>query len=346
LTEATSRFLRACRREPVDRTPVWFMRQAGRYMAEYRAIRQKHSLLEICAQPELAAEVSLQPIKRLDIDAAIIFADILLPLVPMGIDLEFAAGEGPVIHNPIRARTDVERLRVLDPEEAVPATLQAIRLVSQELPDDVPLIGFAGGLFTVASYMIEGGSSRNYIRTKQLMYGEPETWSLLMERLADMTSRYLRGQVEAGARAIQIFDSWAGALSPHDYRAHVLPHLRRIVASVQALGVPVIVFGTSTFGILDLLASSGADVVGVDWRVDIDQGWARVGHDRAVQGNLDPVLLFAPQAEIERQVRAILAHVANRDGHIFNLGHGILPQTPVENVQFVAELVHRISERA
>jgi uroporphyrinogen decarboxylase len=315
-------------------------------MAEYRAIRQKHSLLEICAQPELAAEVSLQPIKRLDIDAAIIFADILLPLVPMGIDLEFAAGEGPVIHNPIRARTDVERLRVLDPEEAVPATLQAIRLVSQELPDDVPLIGFAGGLFTVASYMIEGGSSRNYIRTKQMMYGEPETWSLLMERLADMTSRYLRGQVEAGARAIQIFDSWAGALSPHDYRAHVLPHLRRIVASVQALGVPVIVFGTSTFGILDLLASSGADVVGVDWRVDIDQGWARVGHDRAVQGNLDPVLLFAPQAEIERQVRAILAHVANRDGHIFNLGHGILPQTPVENVQFVAELVHRISERA
>jgi uroporphyrinogen decarboxylase len=322
------------------------MRQAGRYMAEYRAIRQKHSLLEICAQPELAAEVSLQPIKRLDIDAAIIFADILLPLVPMGIDLEFAAGEGPVIHNPIRARTDVERLRVLDPEEAGPATLQAIRLVSQELPDDVPLIGFAGGLFTVASYMIEGGSSRNYIRTKQLMYGEPETWSLLMERLADMTSRYLRGQVEAGARAIQIFDSWAGALSPHDYRAHVLPHLRRIVASVQALGVPVIVFGTSTFGILDLLASSGADVVGVDWRVDIDQGWARVGHDRAVQGNLDPVLLFAPQAEIERQVRAILEQVANRDGHIFNLGHGILPQTPVENVQFVAELVHRISERA
>jgi uroporphyrinogen decarboxylase len=315
------------------------MRQAGRYMAEYRAIRQKHSLLEICAQPELAAEVSLQPIKRLDIDAAIIFADILLPLVPMGIDLEFAAGEGPVIHNPIRARTDVERLRVLDPEEAVPATLQAIRLVSQELPDDVPLIGFAGGLFTVASYMIEGGSSRNYIRTKQLMYGEPETWSLLMERLADMTSRYLRGQVEAGARAIQIFDSWAGALSPHDYRAHVLPHLRRIVASVQALGVPVIVFGTSTFGILDLLASSGADVVGVDWRVDIDQGWARVGHDRAVQGNLDPVLLFAPQAEIERQVRAILVQVANRDGHIFNLGHGILPETPVDHVKAVVQMV-------
>ena len=345
MTETTSRFLRACRREPVDRTPVWFMRQAGRYMAEYRAIRQKHSLLEICAQPELAAQVTLQPIERIDVDAAIIFADILLPLVPMGIDLEFAVGEGPVIHNPIRALADVERLRVLDPEEAVPATLQAIRIVSQELPEDVPLIGFAGGLFTVASYMIEGGSSRNYVRTKQLMYGEPETWSLLMERLTDMTSRYLHGQVRAGARAIQIFDSWAGALSPRDYRAYVLPHLRHIVASVQDLGVPVIVFGTSTFGILDLLASSGADVVGVDWRVDIDQGWARIGNDHAVQGNLDPVLLFAPRDEIERQVRAILNQVANRDGHIFNLGHGILPHTPVENVQFVAELVHRISER-
>jgi uroporphyrinogen decarboxylase len=321
------------------------MRQAGRYMAEYRTLREKHTLLEICAQPELAAEVTLQPIKRLDVDSAIIFADILLPLVPMGIDLEFAAGEGPIIHNPVRTRADIERLRVLDPEEAVPATLKAIRLVTHELPGDLPLIGFAGGLFTVASYMIEGGSSRNYLRTKQLMYGEPETWALLMERLADMTSRYLRGQVEAGARAVQIFDSWAGALSPRDYRAHVLPHTQRIVASLQALDVPVIIFGTGTSGLLDLLASTGADVVGVDWRVDLDRAWKRIGYDRAVQGNLDPVLLFAPRAEIERQVDAILEQAAGRDGHIFNLGHGILPQTPVENVQFVAELVHQRTER-
>jgi uroporphyrinogen decarboxylase len=321
------------------------MRQAGRYMAEYRALREKHTLLEICAQPALAAEVTLQPIKRLDVDAAIIFADILLPLVPMGIDLEFAAGEGPVIHNPVRSRGDVERLRVLDPEEALPATLEAIRLVTNELPDDLPLIGFAGGLFTVASYMIEGGSSRNYLRTKQLMYGEPETWTLLMERLADMTSRYLRGQVAAGARAVQIFDSWAGALSPRDYRAHVLPHTQRIVASLQALDVPVIIFGTGTAGLLELLASTGVDVVGVDWRLDLDRAWERIGHERAVQGNLDPVLLFAPQSEIERQVDVILKQAGNRVGHIFNLGHGILPQTPIENVQFVTELVHQRSER-
>jgi uroporphyrinogen decarboxylase len=322
------------------------MRQAGRYMPEYRKIRERHSMLEICGQPELAAEITLQPIKRIDLDAAIIFADIMPPLVPMGIDLEYAAGEGPVIHNPIRQRADIERLRVIDAEEAMPATLEAIRLVRRELPETLPLIGFAGGLFTLASYMVEGGSSRNYIRTKQLMYSDPEAWSLLMERLAGMTSSYLRGQVKAGAQAIQIFDSWAGALSPRDYRAHVLPHFRGVVESVQALGVPVIVFGTSTFGILDLLAATGADVVGADWRVDIDQGWERIGLDRAVQGNLDPVLLFAPQDEIERQVRAILGQIANRDGHIFNLGHGILPQTPVENVQFVADLVHRLSERA
>ncbi len=321
------------------------MRQAGRYMAEYRKLREQHTLLEICAQPALAAEVTLQPIKRLDVDAAIIFADILLPLVPMGIDLEFAAGEGPVIHNPVRSRADVERLRVLDPDEAVPATLEAIRLVTHELPGDLPLIGFAGGLFTVASYMIEGGSSRNYLRTKQLMYGEPETWALLMDRLAGMTSRYLRGQVAAGARAVQIFDSWAGALSPRDYRAHILPHTQRIVASLHTLDVPVIIFGTGTSGLLDLLTESGADVIGVDWRVDLDRAWERIGSDRAVQGNLDPTLLFAPRAEIERQVDAILTQADGRDGHIFNLGHGILPQTPVDNVQFVTELVHQHSER-
>ena len=314
-------------------------------MAEYRAIRQNHTLLDICAQPELAAEVTLQPIRRLDVDAAIIFADILLPLVPMGIDLEFAAGEGPVIHNPIRDFKDVENLRVLDPEEAVPATLEAIRLVRRELPDSLPLIGFAGGPFTVASYMIEGGSSRNYLRTKRLMYGSPAVWSGLMSRLVDMTSRYLRGQIEAGAGAVQIFDSWAGALSPRDYRLHVLPHVRQIISSLRSFNVPIIIFGTGTSGLLDQLASTGADVVGLDWRIALDAGWERVGFDKAIQGNLDPVLLFGPREEIERQVRAVLAEASGRDGHIFNLGHGILPETPVDNVQFVTELVHSITER-
>lgn len=343
--ERAARFLKACRREPVDRTPVWFMRQAGRYMAEYREIRKRHTLLDICRQPELAAEVTLQPVDRIAVDAAIIFADILLPLVPMGIDLEFAAGEGPVIHNPVRTVADVDALRVLDPEEATPATLEAIRLVRRELDGKVPLIGFAGGPFTVASYMIEGGSSRHYLHAKRLMYDAPEVWAALMEKLTGMTTRYLRGQIEAGAQAVQLFDSWAGALSPLDYRERVLPYLTRIVREIQPLAVPVIVFGTGTAGTLDLLASTGADVVGVDWRITLDDGWRRVGEDRAVQGNLDPIVLFASRAEIERQVRDIVGRAGNRNGHIFNLGHGILPATPVDNVRFVADLVHELTER-
>jgi uroporphyrinogen decarboxylase len=321
------------------------MRQAGRYMAEYRAIRARHTLLEICAQPELAAEVTLQPVNRLDVDAAIIFADILLPLVPMGIDLEFAAGEGPVIHNPVRAATDVDALRVIDPEESISDTLDAIRIVAHELDGKVPLIGFAGGPFTVASYLIEGGSSRSYIRTKRLMYDAPDAWAKLMEKLAAVTARYLQAQIKAGAGAVQLFDSWVGALSPYDYRTRVLPYMRGIIEQLTPLGVPVILFGTGTSGILELLAAAGSDVVGVDWRINIDEAWARIGTDRAVQGNLDPVALFAPAEEIERQVRDILDRVDNRPGHIFNLGHGILPETPVENVQRVIDLVHRLSER-
>ncbi len=343
--QTDSRFLRACRREPVDRTPVWFMRQAGRYMAEYRAIRARHTLLEICAQPELAAEVTLQPVNRLDVDAAIIFADILLPLVPMGIELEFAAGEGPVIHNPVRAAADVDALRVIDPEESISNTLDAIRIVARELDGKVPLIGFAGGPFTVASYLIEGGSSRSYIRTKRLMYDAPDAWAKLMDKLAAVTARYLQAQIKAGAGAVQLFDSWVGALSPYDYRMRVLPYMRGIIEQLKPLGVPVILFGTGTSGILELLAAAGSDVVGVDWRINIDEAWARIGTDRAVQGNLDPVALFAPADEIERQVRDVLDRADNRPGHIFNLGHGILPETPVENVQRVIDLVHRLSER-
>ena len=340
---AADRFLRACRREPVDRTPVWFMRQAGRYMAEYRAIRARHTLLEICAQPDLAAEVTLQPIDRLGVDAAILFADILLPLVPMGVDLEFAAGEGPVIHNPVREAADVARLVVRDPEEATPAVLEAVRLIRRELDGRVPLIGFAGGPFTVASYLIEGGSSRHYRRTKEMMYRAPDVWDALMEKLADMTARYLAGQIRAGAQAVQLFDSWVGALSPLDYERRVLPYVQRIVAHVAPLGVPVIVFGTGTAGLLSLMATTGADVVGIDWRIALDDGWARVGHDRAVQGNLDPLVLFAPREEIERHVRDILARAGGRPGHIFNLGHGILPETPVDNVRYVVELVHELT---
>lgn len=346
MTENSARFLRACRREPVDRTPVWFMRQAGRYMAEYRAIRAHHTLLEICAQPDLATEVTLQPIERLGVDAAILFADILLPLVPMGLDLEFAAGEGPVIHNPVRSASDVERLVVLDAEEATPAVLETIRLVRRELAGrGVPLIGFAGAPFTVASYAIEGGSSRHYLNTKKMIYGAPEVWAALMEKLADMTARYLIGQIQAGAQAVQLFDSWVGALSPGDYERSVLPYVRQIVDRVRPHGVPIIIFGTNTATLLPLMASTGADVVGLDWRIPLDEGWERVGAEHAVQGNLDPTLLFAPRDVIERQVRDILARANNRPGHIFNLGHGILPQTPVENVQFVVELVHRLSER-
>lgn len=340
---ATSRFLAACQRQPVDRTPVWFMRQAGRYMPEYRAIRANHSLLEICAQPELAAEVTLQPISTLGVDAAIIFADILLPLVPMGIELSFAAGEGPVIHNPVRSADDVERLRLPDPDGAMASTMEAILLVTHELGDRTPLIGFAGAPFTVASYLVEGGSSRHYRRTKQLIYEAPEVWSSLMEKLATMTAGYLTAQVRAGASAVQLFDSWAGALSPYDYERAVLPSLRQIIERLKPLAVPVILFGTGTAGLLPLLAKSGADVIGLDWRVNLDEGWRAVGEDHAIQGNLDPLTLFAPRSEIERQVRVVLDQAKERPGHIFNLGHGILPETPVENVRYVTELVHELT---
>ncbi len=321
------------------------MRQAGRYMPEYRAIRARHSLLEICRQPELVAEVTLQPVERLGVDAAIIFADILLPLVPMGLDLAFAAGEGPVIRNPIRSAADVAALRTPEPEESLAGVLDGIRLVTRELGGRAPLIGFAGGPFTVASYAIEGGGSRHFAETKRLMHADPATWDALMERLTEVTARYLAAQVAVGAAAVQIFESWIGALSPLDLRDRVLPHLRAIVERLRPLGVPVIVFGTGTAGMLTDLAATGADVVGVDWRVDLDAAWARIGPDVAVQGNLDPAVLFAPRAEIERQVRDILARAGGRPGHVFNLGHGILPETPVDSVRFVVELVHELTSR-
>ncbi len=339
------RFLKACRRADVDCTPVWFMRQAGRYMAEYRALRAKHTLLEICMQPELAVEVTLQPVRALGVDAAILFADILLPLMPMGIHLEFAKGEGPVIHNPIGSRADVEALRVIDPCEELRHVLDAVKLVRRELDGKTPLIGFAGAPFTLASYLIEGGSSRSFVKTKRLMYNDARTWHILMSKLGCVIADYLIAQVNAGAQAVQLFDSWVGALNPDDYREYVLPHSRFIIEQVQRTGVPIIHFGTDTATLLPLLKEAGGGVIGLDWRVELDRGWEAIGFDRAVQGNLDPVALFAPRAELERRVRRILEQAAQRPGHIFNLGHGILPETPVENVKAVVEMVHEFSQR-
>ena len=338
------RFLKACRREPVDCTPVWFMRQAGRYMIEYRRLREKHSILELCKTPELAAQVTLQPIDRFALDAAIIFADILLPLEPMGLSLEFAEGEGPIIHNPVRDRAAVDRLKVIDDTE-LQYVMDAISLTRKMLAGRVPLIGFAGAPFTLASYAIEGGSSRNYIHTKQMMYREPETWHRLMDKFARVITGYLRRQIRAGAQAVQLFDSWVGCLSAGDYAEYVVPHVQLIFEGLKHEGVPLIHFGTGTTAILKAMRQAGGDVIGIDWRIPIDEAWAMVGYDRAVQGNLDPVTLFGPISEIERRVTDILQRAAGRPGHIFNLGHGILPNTPVENVAATIDLVHKLSTR-
>jgi uroporphyrinogen decarboxylase len=340
-----SNFLKACRRQPVSHTPVWFMRQAGRYMPEYRAIRAKHTLLEICSQPELAAEVTLQPVNALGVDAAILFADILLPLVPMGIQLEFAAGEGPLIHNPVRSSADVRRLRPVDPHESLGHVLEAVRLVRRELDGKTPLIGFAGAPFTLASYLIEGGSSRHFVQAKRLMVTHPTTWHELMEKLSTVVADYLIAQIESGAQAVQLFDSWVGSLSPDDYQEFVLPHSKAIFDRIRPTGVPAIHFGVDTTNLLPLMKAAGGDVIGLDWRIPLDQGWRLLGEDVGVQGNLDPTLLFAARAVLERRVRRILEQAASRPGHIFNLGHGILPETPVENVRAVVEMVHAISER-
>ncbi|MCC6526160.1 MAG: uroporphyrinogen decarboxylase [Polyangiaceae bacterium] len=333
------RFLRACRREPTDTTPVWFMRQAGRYMAEYRALRAKHSMLEICKTPELALEVTLQPL-RLGVDAAILFADILLPLEPMGAPFEFAKGEGPVIHQPVRSRADIERLRVFEPREGLGYVLDAIRLIRRELDGKKPLIGFAGAPFTVASYLIEGGKSSSYRLTKELMWRDPDSWKLLMTKVSGVVRTFLRAQVEAGAQAVQLFDSWVGSLAPEDYREHVQPYVAHILQDLEKTGVPVIHFGTDTTSLLELQREAGGTVLGVDWRLPLDVAWQRIGYDRAVQGNLDPLLLCAPKEVAIARAHRVLERAAGRPGHIFNLGHGIIPETPVETVQAVIDAVH------
>jgi uroporphyrinogen decarboxylase len=315
------------------------MRQAGRYMPEYRALRQKYSMLELCRQPELAAQVTLQPVRALGVDAAILFADILLPVIPLGLGLEFAQGEGPLIHKPITTLSDVMALPPIDPDTDLDYVMQAIRILRSEL-QDIPLIGFCGAPFTLASYMIEGGASRDFLRTKTMMYAAPETWHALMDRLASLLADYLLAQIQAGAQAVQMFDSWVGALSPQDYTRFVLPYSQRIVRAVRPSGVPLIHFGTNTATLLPLIKEAGGDVIGLDWRMQLDEGWERLGPDVAVQGNLDPALLFAPLSQIQAGVEDVLRRAAGRPGHIFNLGHGILQHTPVEHVKAVVEIVH------
>ncbi|HVF66298.1 MAG TPA: uroporphyrinogen decarboxylase [Pyrinomonadaceae bacterium] len=338
-----SPFMRACRREQVPYTPIWLMRQAGRYMKEYRDVRARYSFLEMCKQPEVASEVTVYAAHRLNVDAAIIFADILLIIEPMGLELEFAKGEGPVIHNPVRSAGDVERVREVEDVSSLDYVYEAIRVTRRELRPDVPLIGFCGAPFTLASYICEGGGSKNYINTKRLMYADPGAWHELMSRISRSLSRYLNAQVDAGAQAVQLFDSWVGALSPDDYREYVLPHTREVIRGVKA-GVPVIHFGTGTAALLELMKEAGGDVIGLDWRVRLDEAWARLG-DVAVMGNFDSIALFTTPEVVRARAKDILGQAANRPGHVFNLGHGILPETPVENVSALVEAVHEFSQR-
>jgi len=315
------------------------MRQAGRYMPEYRAIREKYSLLEICRHPELAAEVTLQPVRALGVDAAILFADILLPAIPLGVGLEFAKGEGPILQNPIRTLNDVKKLRLVTPESDLEYVMEAIRIVRGQL-SGVPLIGFCGAPFTVASYLIEGGSSRDFIKTKTMMYSAPEVFHALMEKLSIVLGDYLVAQIRAGAQAVQVFDSWIGALSPSDYENFVLPYSQKVLQSAKKENVPVIHFGTNTATLLPLMKRAGGDVIGLDWRIPLDDGWKILGEDVAVQGNLDPAVLFAPLPEIKTRVHDILKCAHGRPGHIFNLGHGILQNTPVDHAKAVVDMVH------
>ncbi|MFB3887555.1 MAG: uroporphyrinogen decarboxylase [Thermodesulfobacteriota bacterium] len=337
-------FLKACHRQPTEYTPIWLMRQAGRYMKEYRALRKKYSFLEMCKNPELAAQVTLLPVDKFKMDAAIIFSDILIPLEPMGVEFEFAKGEGPVFHHPVREMGMIERLKVVEPEEEVSFLMRAIEIVRKELEGKIPLIGFSGAPFTLASYLIEGGHSKNYILTKGLMYQNRHAWNTLMEKLSETLIRYLNAQIRAGVQALQLFDSWVGCLSPNDYEEYVLPYSKKIIEGVDKT-VPLIHFATSSSTLLEKMKQAGGDVIGVDWRVNLGETWARLGYDVAIQGNLDPVVLLSSADLIEKEVRRILNEAGNRPGHIFNLGHGILPNTPVEHVAALVDMVHEYSSR-
>ena len=338
VSEPNSAFLLACRREPVPHTPVWFMRQAGRSLPEYRRLREGVPMLESCTRPELITEITLQPLRRYDVDAAILFSDIVVPLRAVGIDVDIKAGIGPVVGSPVRTSADLERLRALDPSD-VPYVTEAVRMLVAEL-DGLPLIGFAGGPFTLASYLVEGGPSKNHDKTKALMYGDPALWHALLGRLADITISFLRIQVAAGASAVQLFDSWVGAVSPDDYRRSVLPHTSRIFAALEPAGVPRIHFGVGTGELLGLMGEAGADVVGVDWRIPLDEAVRRVAPDKALQGNLDPAILLAPWEVIEERASDVIERGRTAEGHVFNLGHGVLPETDPGMLARLADLVH------
>jgi len=337
-------FLAACRREQTSFTPVWLMRQAGRYLEEYRKLRAQYGFLELCKRPDLAAEITLTPVQKLGVDAAILFADILLILEPLDVGLEYSKGDGPVIHHPVRSCKDVDALKEFNVESELSFVYDAVKQITKTLENKVPLIGFAGAPFTLASYLIEGGGSRNYLHTKKLYYGAPEAWKRLMERLAKIVAEYLNCQIAAGAQAVQLFDSWAGCLTPMDYQQFVLPYTKSVIDALVPR-VPVINFSTGTAGLLKQIRAAGGDVIGLDWRINLDEGWATVGHDVAVQGNLDPVALFASPKEIRNRVADILRQAGGKPGHIFNLGHGVLPETPVDHVMAMVEAVHELSVR-
>jgi uroporphyrinogen decarboxylase len=345
MSAPNSIFVRACKAVPVERTPVWFMRQAGRYMAEYRAVRKQHSLLEICKNPALAADVTISAAEALGVDAAIIFADLLLPLEVMELPFHFSAGEGPVIDKPLRTQEDISHLRT-DRASELGYVSEAVRLVTKHFGDRLPVIGFCGAPFTLASYMIEGGGSRNYVHTKKMMYNSAADWNELMRKLVSVVAEYAAEQVRAGADVIQIFDSWVGCLSVDDYRRYVLAHVTDLVKRLQRSGAPIIYFGTDSATLLPAMKETEAEVIGLDWRIPLDQGWRSLEFRGAVQGNLDPVLLLAGWKELKSRAQEILRRAGGRPGHIFNLGHGILPETPVENVKNLARFVQEHSENA
>jgi uroporphyrinogen decarboxylase len=344
MIDSTHPFLAACHGQPTSYTPVWLMRQAGRYLEEYRKLRAKYGFLELCKNPDLATEITLLPVEKLRVDAAILFADILLILEPMGIGLEYTNGDGPVIHRPVRSSGDVDGLKEFDVKGELEFVYQAVKKIRRELGNKVPLIGFAGAPFTLASYLIEGGGSRNYIHTKKLFYSAPEVWKRLMQRLAKVIAAYLNCQIAAGAQAVQLFDSWAGCLTPNDYEHFVQPYTKAVIDAVTP-EIPVIHFSTGTAGLLKQIRASGGNVIGIDWRVNLDEAWAAVGHDVAVQGNLDPVALFASPKEIKGRVGEILRRAGGKPGHIFNLGHGVLPETPLDHVIAMVDAVHDLSAR-
>ena len=335
-----SRFLRACRREPVDTTPVWFMRQAGRVLPEYRRVRERYSLLEVCKQPELCAEVTIQPVRRLGVDAAVMFADIMLPLMGIGVGIELVENVGPVIAHPVRTMDDLSALRPIEPEQDVPFVMEAVRIVRRELGERTPLIGFCGAPFTLASYLVEGKPSREFSRTKAIMYGAPELWHALMSRLTDIMITYLKAKVNAGVNALQLFDSWVGCLSPQDYEQYVRPYSQRILQTARSWGLPLIHFGTGTATLLDYMKDDGGTVIGVDWRIPLDVAWHKVGHQLGIQGNLDPASLLAPVEVMQTRALDVLRRAGGRPGHIFNLGHGILPDTPLDNLIRLVDFVH------